>query len=373
MSLAKFRTNGHRPDWLLALATVGLTAFGLTMILSASAYLAASSGNVYLYVVRQAISLGIGLIGMLILSQIDYHVWKEIAGPIIAIILIVLVGVFISPACRGVHRCLDFGFGTFQPAELVKLGFLLYLAAWFARIGPAIRNVREGFIRFVILLAVVGGLIMLEPDMGTASTLIFAAAIMYFVAGAPLQHFALGAAVGGAVLFLLILVAPYRLARLQTYLQPSNDLSGSGYHVNQVSIAIGSGGWWGVGFGQGKLKYLGYVPEVHTDSIFAVVVEELGFIRAFLLLLVYLFIMSRGFRIAKTAPDSFGRYLAVGITSLFAMQTFINLASMLKILPLTGIPLPLVSYGGSSLIVTLAGIGILLAISKQTSPVAETA
>lgn len=365
MALDRFR-GSHRPDWLLALATVALTAFGLTMILSASAYLAASSGNVYSFVTKQAISLAIGLVGMLILSQIDYHVWKEIAGPIIIVILLVLIGVFISPACRGVHRCIDLGPSAFQPAELVKLGFLLYLAAWFARLGPAIHDVKEGFGRFAILVAVVGGLIMLEPDMGTASTLILAAALMYFLAGAPLRHFALAGAVGVGLLFMLILVAPYRLARLQTYLQPSTDLSGSGYHTNQISIAIGSGGWWGLGFGQGKLKYLGYVPEVHTDSIFAVVVEELGFVRAALVLLVYLFIMARGFRIAKTAPDPFGRLLAAGITSLFAMQTFINLAAMLGVIPLTGIPLPLVSYGGSSLIVTLAGIGILLAISRQT-------
>ncbi len=365
MSLDRYRGT-HRPDWLLALATFGLAVFGLTMILSASAYLAASSGNVYAFVTKQAISLAIGLVLMLILSQIDYHVWKEIAGPIIVMILLVLIGVFISPTCRGVHRCIDFGPSAFQPAEFVKLGFLLYLAAWFTRLGPAIRDMREGFFRFAILVGVVGGLIMLEPDMGTASTLIFAAALMYFLAGAPWQHFGVGAAALAVLLFLLILVAPYRLERLQTFLQPSSDLSGSGYHTNQISIAIGSGGWWGLGFGQGKLKYLGYVPEVHTDSIFAVVVEELGFVRALVVIFVFLFVMVRGYRIAKTAPDPFGRYLAGGITSLFAMQTFINLAAMLKVLPLTGIPLPLVSYGGSSLIVTLAGVGILLAISKQT-------
>ena len=214
---------------------------------------------------------------------------------------------------------------------------------------------------------------MAQPDMGTAVTLLLAAGIVYFLAGAPWQHLGIGLLVGLCLALLLIVVAPYRLERLQTFLNPAADPLGSGYHTSQITTAIGSGGWWGLGFGQGKLKLLGYVPEVHTDSIFAVVVEELGFVRAIFVLLVFIWVILRSFSIARRAPDGFGRYLALGITGLLLVQTFVNLGAMLGILPLTGIPLPFISYGGSSLIVMLTGIGILLSISRVATQEVVTA
>lgn len=364
MSLDRFRITRQRPDWVIALIAVGLAAFGLTMILSASAYLAGTTGDIYHFVTRQAISLLIGLVAMLVVAQFDYHIWKLLAGPIFGAIIGMLLIVFVLPECRGVHRCIDIGSIQFQPAEFVKLGFLIYLAAWFARLGPKLADFRVGFLPFSLLVGLVGGLILLEPDMGTAVTVIFSAVTVYFLAGAAWQHLTLGSIVGLLLLVLLIAVAPYRLERLQTFLNPSADPLGSGYQTNQIGIAIGSGGIWGLGFGQGKLKYLGYVPEVHTDSIFAVVVEELGFARALVILGLFLWLIIRGFRAAKRAPDVFGRYLAAGLSALLGIQVFINLAAMLAILPLTGIPLPLVSYGGSSLIAMFIGIGIILSVSR---------
>ena len=202
--------------------------------------------------------------------------------------------------------------------------------------------------------------------MGTAVVLMLAGVAMYFFAGAPWRHLVLGGLLGVLLLGAMTFSADYRLARLETFLATgSSDPLGADYHTSQIAYSLGSGGWWGLGLGQGKLKELGYLPEVHTDSIFAVVVEELGFIRSLIVMAAYLFLLMRGFRIAKEAPDRFGQLLAAGLSSLIAIQASINLAAMLSLVPLTGIPLPLISYGGSSLVATLGAIGILLAISRQ--------
>lgn len=368
MGLDRYRRHGdRRPDWLLALLSVGLAAFGLTMILSASAYVSSTAGNgevYYGFVSKQMLSLCLGLLSMFVLSRLDYRLLKNLAGPLSIVIVGLLLAVFISPAHRGVHRWIEFGPMSFQPAEFVKLGFIIYLVAWLVKIGPQLADFKQGFVRFAMIIALVGLLIMKQPDMGTAMTLVFAAVVIYILAGAPWYHILLGGAIGLGLALLLVVIEPYRLARLQTFLNPTADPLGTGYHTQQISKAVGSGGLWGLGFGQGKLKNLGYVPEVHTDSIFAVVVEELGFVRALLVLGFFLWLIMRGYRIAKTAPDPFGQLLAAGLTSLIAIQMFINLAAMLGLMPLTGIPLPFVSYGGSSLIVTFASIGILLSISR---------
>lgn len=367
MALASFRTTGHRPDWLLGLLALGLALFGLAMILSASAYLAGVSGDVYYFVTRQAISLTIGVFLMLLLARIDYRLWRKFSRYLLPAIILILLVVLVSPAQRGVHRWITFGSLSVQPAEFVKAGFVLYLAAWFAKLGPKLRDWKEGLRPFIILLGGVGLLVMLQPDMGTTVTILLAGLAVYFLAGLRWRHLTLLTVVGLVVAAGAILIAPYRLQRLETFLNPSSDPLGAGYHTNQIGIAIGSGGLVGSGFGKGKLKYLGYVPEVHTDSIFAVIVEELGFLGGLALLVIFYLLLSRGFAIAARAPDPFGQYLAGGITFLILLQLFVNLAAMLQILPLTGIPLPLISYGGTSLIVTLAMVGLLLSISRFTA------
>lgn len=359
-----FRGRRGRPDWIVALLALGLGVFGLVMILSASAYLAGTTGDVYQFVWRQSISLVIAGVVMVVMSVIPYGVWRSLAPVIFVTLLLLLLGVFVSPECRGVNRCLDIGPITLQPTELVKAGFLIYLAAWLTRKGPEVRDFRSGVIPFAILLAAIGGLILLQPDMGTATILIITSVIIFFLAGARIRHLLLGGMVGVALAGLLIVVAPYRAERLKTFLNPGTDPLGAGYQINQISIAIGSGGLWGLGFGQGKLKYLGYVPEVHTDSIFAVVVEELGFVRSLLVLAAFVVLIMRGYRIARGAPDTFGRLLGAGMITLITVQILVNLAAILHLIPLTGVPLPFISYGGSSLIATFAAIGILLSISR---------
>lgn len=367
MSLHPYRSGYHRPDYLIAYLAIGLVAFGLTMILSASAYLADSVNDQYRFLIQQSKSFLLGLLALGFASLLPYETWKKWAVPILFGVLGVLVIVFLNPACRGVHRCIDLGPIHFQPAEFVKVGFLIYIAAWLTTLGSRLHDLKDGLGSFLVMLGLVGGLIFLEPDMGTAMTLVLSAVILYFLAGAPVHHLAGLFAVGVLAVLLMAGSADYRLERLQTFFAGAGqDTLGAGYHTNQLANAIGSGGWWGLGLGQGKLKELGYLPEVHTDSIFAVVVEELGFVRALLVLGVYLVLILRGLQVAKLAPDRFGQLLAAGLTGLIAMQASINLGAMLGLVPLTGIPLPLISYGGSSLVATLFSVGILLSISRQT-------
>lgn len=366
MALASFRKTGHRPDWFLGLIALGIAVFGLAMILSASAYLAGVSGDVYYFVTRQATSLVIGFLLLLVLARIDYRIWRMISRYLLPAIILILLIVLVSPAQRGVHRWITLGSFSLQPAEFVKAGFLLYLAAWLTKLGPKLRDWKDGLVPFCLLLGLIGLLVMLQPDMGTAVTILTSGLAVYFLAGLRRRHMTILGTLGVGLALVAILIAPYRLERLETFLNPSSDPLGAGYQTNQIGIAIGSGGFFGSGFGKGKLKYLGYVPEVHTDSIFAVIVEELGFLGALALLIAFFLLLMRGFAIAARAPDSFGQYLAGGITFLILLQLFVNLAAMLQILPLTGIPLPLVSYGGTSLIVTLSMIGLLLSISRFT-------
>ncbi len=205
------------------------------------------------------------------------------------------------------------------------------------------------------------GLVLLEPDLGTSIIIVAIAILLYFAAGAPVWHFGIIIPVLAIGVLGLAVLSPYRMARLTTFLHPERDTQGSSYHIHQALLALGSGGWFGVGIGQSRQKYE-YLPEANTDSIFAIIGEEIGFIGAIGVILVFIFLCWRGFRIAKRAPDVFGRLLALGITSWIAVQTIINLSAMVALMPLTGVPF--ISYGGSSLIILFAGVGILLNISK---------
>jgi cell division protein FtsW len=300
--------------------------------------------------------------------SIDYRFWKKNSFWMLIITLLLLILVFvpgIGRAAGGAHRWIVIGGSWFQPSELIKLTFLIYLSAWLENRDEKIKSFWFGFIPFTFLILLIGALIMLQPDLGTTSILVLSAVTVFFVAGANPSHLVFGA--GGLLVLLTILIkaSPYRQQRLLVFLNPSVDSQGAAYHINQALLAIGAGGLWGLGFGQSKQKYL-YLPEAHTDSIFAIIAEELGFIRSSLVVAGYLLIGYLGFRIARNAPDRFARFLAVGITSWIVFQAFINIAAMLNLLPLTGVPLPFVSYGGSSLIILLAGVGIMLNISKHT-------
>jgi cell division protein FtsW len=258
----------------------------------------------------------------------------------------------------GAHRWIKLGFFVLQPSELAKLSLTIYLSAWFSNAE------KNRFISFLLLLIMIVGLVMIEPDMGTSAILVGISLIIYFATGAPLIHFLLFVPVVIVGFGLLAIVSPYRFERILSFINPHEDLLGSSYQIHQALLAIGSGGWFGVGIGKSRQKY-DYLPEANTDSIFAIMAEETGFIGSCMIVMAFVFLMSRGFRIAKKSPDAFGRYLAMGITGWIGIQSALNLAAMVAFVPLTGIPLPLVSYGGSSLIITLAAIGILLNISKQ--------
>lgn len=361
--------RAQKPDYLFVIIAFLLTLFGMVMIASASSVVSMEKyNNSYAYVLRQGGSLLIGLVLMLIAYRIDYRFWKKNAFWLLLITLGLLVLVYvpgIGVKINGARRWIGIGSHMFQPTEFIKVTFIIYLAAWLDKKGGEIKNLTNGFLPFIVLLGMVSFLIIKQPDIGTLSVIVLTAVAMYFTSGATLSHLALGLGGMVAVLGILIKAAPYRMQRLLVFMNPSADSQGAAYHINQALIAIGSGGFWGLGFGQSKQKYL-YLPMAHTDSIFAIIAEELGFLRSSLVVLVFILLGVKGFKIAKNAPDSFSRLLATGITSWILIQAFINIASMLNLMPMTGVPLPFISYGGSSLIVLLASVGIVLNISKSS-------
>lgn len=367
-------SNFSRPktDRLLGLTVFGLVLFGLVMVYSASEIVGFRVfGNDKFFIERQLIWAILGLGGMVVIMNISYQQWKRWAAWMLIITFVLLISVFLfsSGEINGAHRWIQIGGQgglTFQPAELAKLTFIIYLAAWLEGRKTKIKDIIGTFLPFVGVLALLSLLILKQPDFGTLSIIIASAIAIYFVAGLTWQQVSLGILIT-VVSLSIILASPYRRARLATFIDPSNDPSGISYHVNNIAIAIGSGGPIGLGFGQSKQKLL-FLPEPYTDSIFAVISEELGSARSVLLIGVFLFVIYRGLVIAARAPDLFGRLMATGITSWFGFQAFINLGSMLHLVPLVGVPLPFVSYGGTNLVISLLAMGMLLNISAQVKP-----
>lgn len=356
-----------RPDYFF-LAIVGvILAFGLIMLASASAPIGYEQFGDSYYFLKHQILFGLvpGLIGLYAFSRVPFFVWKRYAWELLLVSIGLLVLVFIPGVSAGFgtsHSWISF-FGLFsvQPAEIVKLTFLFYLAAWLEERGE--RGVKTSFVPFVSVLGAIMFLIALQPDVGTMSIIVAMSLVVYFVAGAPLLHVG-GFVAGGAVLLaLLIGLAPYRAARFTTFLYPELDPQGIGYHINQALLAIGSGGFWGVGYGHSRQKFQ-YLPEVSGDSIFAIIGEELGFIFSVLIIVAFLFFFRRAVRIAMSAPDVFGKLVVIGIASWICIQALVNIGSMVGVMPMTGVTLPFVSYGGSSLAISMCAIGVVLNISR---------
>ena len=349
-----------RPDWFLLSLVLGLTVFGLVMVGNASVVEAYRDfGDKLYYLKLQLQWAGLGLFLFFLASFFPYRRLKVLAAPLMVFTLFSLVAVLIpslGTQALGARRWLGVGSWRFQPAELTKFSFALYLAAFLSN--------KKKILPFLVLLGLLVFLIMLEPDLGTTVIVIISGLIVYFVSGAPLWLIG-GLGILGVLGGLgLIFFSSYRKERLLTFLNPTRDPLGASYHIRQILIALGSGGLFGLGLGQSRQKYE-YLPAVTTDSIFAVIAEETGFVGAFLVILTFLVLIWRGFKIAKEAPDAFGRLLAIGIISWLGLQALVNLAAMVALVPLTGIPLPFISYGGSSLVLALTGAGILLNISKQ--------
>lgn len=353
----------RRIDGILLTTVILLVFFGLFMIYDASSYIAFRDfGDKYHYFKEQIVWIILGFLSLIFFSVFNYQKLRSIALPILITSIILLILVFVPGLginALGATRWISFAGFSLQPTEFAKLGLAIYFAAWFS-------NKEKGrFFAFLLLLAAVLFLIMLQPDMGTAVIILTQALVIYFLSGASIIHFFALIPVALVSGILLILIEPYRFQRLKSFLDSAGSPERTSYHVKQILIALGTGGLMGVGLGNSLQKYA-YLPENATDSIFAIIAEEFGFLGSIIVVCFYIIIVWRGFLIASQAKDVFGKLLAGGITSFFAIQTLINLGAQTALLPLTGVPLPLISYGGSSLIVILSAMGILLNVAKHT-------
>ncbi len=358
------------PDLLLLLGILALVAIGVLMVASSSSVLGIDlRADPYAFARRQVLyGVAPGLAALVVTMSIPYRFLKAIVVPLLAVVIVLLILVFV-PGLQGFYggaaRWVRVGSLSVQPAEFAKLALILYLAALLAGRESRRGHVREAFVPFLVIVASVAILLAAQPDIGTLVVVTGASVLVYMAAGAPLSHLAGIAVMAAAALFALIRAAPYRVARFITFLRPEADPQGIGYHVQQALFAIGSGGLWGLGLGRSRQKFR-YLPEPAGDAIFSVAAEEIGFLRIAILLVLYAFLILRGYQIARNAPDTFGRLVAAGITSWFLVQMTVHVGANTALLPLTGVPLPFISYGGSALVSALAGAGILLNISRYT-------
>ena len=348
---------------------LGLVLIGVVMVYSASYAEALSQGfDGSYYTLKQVQNLLTGAFGLLVFALVPYTFWRRFsvllgALMLISLVLVLVAPAFISPEINGAHRWLRLGPVNWQPSELTKLVLVLYVADWLSQKGQRVRNLTMGLIPFGIVMGVIAFLVMKEPDMGTTAVLMVIGVAMFFIAGAQMVQFLAGLVLIGGVFWVLMQVAAYRLERFATFLDPWSDPLGAGYHLTQSLIAIGSGGLFGLGLGGGRSKF-GWLPEQYTDTIFAVMGQEWGFVGALTVIGLYLLLVGRGMRVALHARDSYGTLLATGITVWLGAQALINIGSVSGAIPFTGVPLPFVSYGGTSLTVTLAAVGLLLNISR---------
>lgn len=363
--------NLKHADPILLVTIFGLIVFGLMMVGSASFVLGNQLRDNPFYFLQHQLIYGVtlGLVAFFIGFFTPYMRLRALALPGLIISLVLLVLVFIpglQVTSGGASRWIGIGPLTMQPSELTKLSFIFYLAALLERKGSDIKDFKKSVVPFLVITSIIGLLIILQPDIGTLFIITSIALSMVFAAGFRLRHLALIGFGGIAAFSVLISTAQYRLHRLFVYLHPELDPQGIGYQINQALLAVGTGGVWGLGFGRSRQKY-NYLPEPAGDTIFAVTAEELGFVRTTLLVGAFIVIAYRGYKIAEHAPDVFGRLLATGITTWIIMQAFVNMASVLAITPLTGIPFPYISYGGSALTALLFASGVLLNISRYTT------
>lgn len=362
----KARRTGH-PDYFIMVCLALIVAFGLVMLASASSNLGKVKFNDTYYYLKHQLIYGLipGIFGFFIVSRIYYRRYEKLALVflIVSVALLSLVFTPLGITAKGASRWLSFGPITFQPAEIVKITFILYLAAWLGRDKERPKSFLKGFLPFMLIIGSVTVLLLNQPATSTAAIMLAASLVIYFMSGAR-WIYSLGFALAGAALFLgLIYITPYRWERVKAYLNPETDIETTGYHLNQARIAIGSGGLTGVGFGQSTTK-ISYLPEPIGDSIFAVVAEEFGFIGGIALILIFFTLVLKIFLLSRRCPDKFGQLLLLGFGTLIAVQTFIHIGAISGLLPLTGTPLPFISYGGTALAVFLTMGGIIVNISK---------
>ncbi|GAB6273156.1 MAG: putative lipid II flippase FtsW [Peptococcaceae bacterium] len=359
-------------DLILFLTVLILLSIGIVMVFSASCYYAMFPpfNNPYYFFTRQLIYAGLGLFALFFFWRYyNYQHLKKWSGCLLIAALILLTAVLIpgfGVEKLGAQRWLKIGSFSFQPSELAKLCLVIFTAYGLSRYPEKVFNFWRGILPYLLILGLAAGLIMKQPDLGTTVTLAGTIFIMLFVAGARIKHLAALATLGIGAVALAIWQEPYRLKRFLAFLNPEKDPAGSGWHILNSLLSLGSGGLLGTGLGQGRHSKFLYLPIREADFIFAVIGEELGFIGACLVIFLFLIFFWRGFRIAITSPDPFGSLLAAGIVGGIALQTIINIGVVTSTFPITGITLPFISFGGTSLVFTLAGVGILLNISRHT-------
>ncbi len=355
-------------DRTLFVVTLLLLFVGLVMVFSASAVMAqAKFGSPYTFLLRQVAWAAAGLAAMAVIMKIDYRYYRNpgVVFSLLGVTTLMLLSVFFLDRSHNTHRWIHWGAFSFQPSEVAKPALILFLAYFLETHTHSMDDWRRTLMPAVLPTMLFAALIVKQPDLGTALACVGITAAILYVAGMRLRYFAYGAAMSIVPLYALIFRVKWRYERILAFLDPYSDPQGRGFHIIQSMIAVGTGGLTGLGLMEGKQK-LFYLPEPHTDFIFAVTAEEVGLVGAIAVVVLFAVFLYRGMRVAIRTEDVFGRYLATGITAMVVLQACINISVVLGMMPTKGIPLPFISYGGSSLFVTLACVGVLLNITQQT-------
>ena len=359
MSKIRLKKQSKKADRTLFILVFVLCVLGLVAVADASSPIALHAfGDKFYFVKQQAVWGLIGISFLIIFSRMRYTIWQKMASPLFFVVILTLILVLIpqfSSKVLGARRWLMVGPISFQPSEFIKLALAIYLAK--------VASKEKMIWSYLVPIGIVSFLIMLQPDLGTTIVVLGIGLVQLFVSGVNLFYIVLVTIFSALISLILIITSDYRKARLMTFLQETQDPLGQGYHIRQILYALGAGGIFGVGLGQSRQKFL-FLPEASTDSIFAIIAEETGFLGATVVIILFAVFVWRGIAIAKRAPDKFSKILAVGLTTWIGGQAFLNMAAMVALVPLTGIPLPFFSYGGSSLTAVLCACGILLNISR---------
>lgn len=361
---------GHHPDYFLMALVTLLAVAGLVILASASSELGKLKfDDPYYYLKHQLVyGLSVGVVGFIVGMKLHYQLWKKVALVLLLINIALLIMVFtgFGREAGGASRWLELGPVTFQPSELLKLTFIIYLAAWLS--NPKMNRAKDvwsGLLPFFVILGIIGGLLVLQPATSTVAILLASGVIVYFLSGVPIRYIMAVGLIAAVAFGALIWSTPYRLQRVMDFLNPERDVLGSGYQRDQTLIAVGSGGLWGMGYGKSTSKAT-TLPTPVDDSIFAVAAQEMGFAGASTLVALFGLLVFRLFWLAKNVRDPFGHLVLAGFGSIIALQSLVNMAAISGLIPLTAVPLPFVSYGGTALAVFLTMSGISLNISKYT-------
>ena len=372
VNVVRKRSNRIRPgtrfqfDYWLMLAVAGLIILGMMMVYSTTFdYGLLFKDEPTYYFERQMVALLLGLTSIIAIMQFDYHVFRYFSVPFLGLTLVGLaIVLFFGDAIFGAQR--GFYEGSYQPSEVAKLAVILYIAHWLSSKGDRIKDITYGLLPFSVITGVVCAFIVQQPDLSTSILIAMICFTLFFIAGADWRQFAVALLIGGIVFLILVNTLPHAAARVEAYKETLRDPAQASWHVQQALIALGRGGMFGVGIGESTQKF-GPLPAAHTDGVFAILGEELGLLGALVFLGLMVFLIWRGIKIALNARDSYGYLLALGVVFWLSYQALINVAVITAVIPFTGIPLPFMSYGGSSLLITLIGVGILLNVSRDAA------